>query len=116
MRLLLQLYQPPDLRPPLISVPVERVLEGQRIELIVVLCQGQLYVIPEPRVIAAEQGLPLVGTPSERRLQGVVELILNVIIVFIGFFDQVGLFLHFLICLYFVHFLYKRYIINQLYN
>lgn len=91
---LLQLYQPPDLRPPLISVPVERVLEGQRIELIVVLTQGQLHMVPEPRVVAAEQGLSLVGTPNERRLQSIVELILNVIVLFISFLKRVGMVLY----------------------
>ena len=106
---LLQLYQPPDLRPLLICVPVERVLERQCIELIVVLTQGQPHMVPEPLVIAAEQGLSLVGTPNERRLQGVVELILNVIVLFIGFFDRLGLVLNFLICLDFVHFINKRF-------
>jgi hypothetical protein len=105
MRLLLLLNQLPDLRPPLISVPVVRVLEGQRIKLIVEFTQGLLHMIPEPHVIAAEQGLSQVGTTNERRLQSIVELILNVEGAFISFFCRMGLDLNLLICFDFVHFL-----------
>ena len=96
-----------DLRPSLISVPVVRVLEGQRIKLIVKFTQGLLHMIPEPHVVGAKQGLSLVGTASERRLQSIVELIFNVEGAFISFFSRVRLVLNLLICYDCVHFLKK---------
>jgi hypothetical protein len=51
-------------------------------------------MVPEPRVVAAEQGLSLVGTPNERRLQSIVELILNVKVLFISFLKRVGMVLY----------------------
>ena len=106
MRMLL-LKQLPDLRPPLISVPVVRVLEGQGIKLIVEFTQGLLHMIPEPHVIGAKQGQSLVGTANERRLQSIVELILNVEGALISFFGRVRLVLNLLICYDCVHFLKK---------
>jgi hypothetical protein len=51
-------------------------------------------VIPEPHIIGAKQGLSLVGTANERRLQSIVELILNVEGAFISFFGRMGLVLN----------------------
>ena len=86
---MLLLNQLPDLRPPFICVPVVRVLEGQRIKLIVKFTQGHLHMIPEPQVISVEQGLSLVVAPNERRLQSIVQLIFLVKDAFICIFGRV---------------------------